>query len=327
MIKIFFVYFLIFFKSSISSGQVFDGNTTKYENGNSLIITDSILLKDKNNNTIEIWDNLADEVFIKSKRYFIISKTRGEKKVGLFDAKKGLIVIPISYDFLRPMESGNGVVLSKVGKKLGLINVELLVSIPAVYEMLFYYRNGNYLLKKENKAFEIDSKLKILDSISGFKDFQYINYKMNKRYSVVYTLSGTYIFDNENILIVQDKKWTKIHNEFSGDNLIISTKVGYGLYNIKTKNIIEPYVNRYFETKPFYNEQILFAEQKKWKLFDSTGKKLMEVMADSIVPAIDGEWSGFFYKEKSLWGFIDVNGRISLPTPRAGRHRTFRWRD
>lgn len=311
MKKIFFICFILFLKTTISIGQNITSKTINYENGNSLIVSDFLELKDKNNNTICTWDKLETTIRIKNKDYITISKTEsGQQKMGLFDLKNGLLTIPISYDYIRPMESDNGVILTKAGKYFGLINVELLVTIPPIYEMFFYYKNGNYLLKKGTVAFETDNKLQILDSITGFKDVQYINYKMNKKFSIVYTLSGTYLFDSENTLIEYDKKWTKIYSEFSGDNLIISTKGGYGLFNFKTRKVAEPFVNRFFETKPFYNEQIIFAEKNKWKLFDSSGKKLLEIIADSIVPAIDGEWRGFFFKQKSLWGFVDIYGKI-----------------
>lgn len=310
---IYYFTFLILIASTKLIGQVIPPKITNYENGNSLTEKGgNYELKSKDDKILGIWNVTGATVEIKNKSYSKIFKLEGTiKKVGLFNSQNGILVIPPIYDALTPLTDNNGVIFTKIGQKIGLANSEEVNILKPIYEGFYYYSKGNYLLKREKIGFVINEKLQIVDSILEFTTLQNIYYPKDKTYfKVVYLTSGISLFDSENKLIASNKDWTKIHEEFSGDNLIISTKEGYGLINVKTRKVSEPFVNRTFITKPFYNEQILFADKNKWKLFDSSGKKLLEIVADSIIPAIDGEWSGFFFKQKGLWGFVDVFGKI-----------------
>ena len=305
--------FIIFIAATKLNGQTIPPKIINYANGNSLTEKGgNYELKSKDDKILGIWNIIGSIVEIKNKKYSKIFKIEGTiKKEGLFNSQNGILIIQPIYDALTPLTDNNGVIFIKIGQKIGLANSEEQSILNPIYEGFYNYSNGKYLLKKEKIGFVINEKLQIIDSILEFKTLQKIYYPKDKKYfEAVYLTEGISIFDSENKLIEFNKDWTKIHEEFSGDNLIISTKDGYGLFNVKTRKVCEPYLNRTFVTKPFYNEQILFAEKNKWKLFDSSGKKLLEIVADSIIPTIDGEWSGFFFKQKGLWGFVDVYGKI-----------------
>ena len=304
---------LILIATTKLNGQTIPPKIIYYENGNSLTENNgNYELKSKDAKILGTWNVTGAIVEIKNKTYNKIFKIEGKiRKEGLFNSQNGILVIPPIYDALTPLAANNAVIFTKIGQKIGLTNLEGVNILKPIYEGFYYYSKDKYLLKKENIGFVINEQLQIVDSIIEFKTLQNIYYPKDKKYiDVVYLTSGVSLFDSENRLIEFNKDWTTVHEEFSGDNLIISTKNGYGLFNLNTRRVYEPYVNRTFITKPFYNEQILFAEKNKWKLFDSSGKKLLEIIADSIIPALDGEWSGFFFKQEGLWGFVDVHGKI-----------------
>jgi hypothetical protein len=228
----------------------------------------------------------------------------------LFNPDSGLIVVAPIYDGITPSRDDNGVIFTRIGKKFGLAHIQGYPLIQAIYENVYYYPNRNYLFTKNKVAYQINEKLKVVDSILGFRNVKDIYYQKRKEYYfAVITNDGLSFIDKEGKLLTYNKGWTDVSEETSGDNMIIATKNGFGLYNLVSKKIIEPCKYRIFQRKAFFNEQILFAEKNQWKLFDSSGKLLLAMKADSVIPALD-EWSGFFFQRKGKWGVMDIKGKI-----------------
>lgn len=303
------VLFTVLFNPYILLGQDNPIIVAKYQNGNSLVKKNGLFeLKSKNDETIESWNYLGKDIYINDRPYKRVIKEQGKtKKQGIFDSESGVIIAAALYDDLRgltrPYEK---IILLQNENKYGLLQLEGASSLQPIYNWFTYHPNGNLLLAKDSASFLFNKNLQIVDSTIGFKRSRNLYFR-KETFLVAYLLYGMALIDKQNKLIY-DKDWTNIE-DFAGENLIVSTKNGYGLYNIVSRKITEPYKYRTYKCKGYFNEQILFAEKNQWKLFDSSGKQLLTMQADSIVPALD-EWSGFFFQKNKKWGFIDLEGKV-----------------
>jgi hypothetical protein len=301
--------FIITLKPVILNGQNIPAKIKNYVNGNILIEQNGKYeLKSKEDKSIGSWDFIGPDIYIKNQPYKRVLKMEGIiKKQGIFNSENGELIVPVIYDNFRALDGlYAGIIFTQIEKKFGLIQFEKKSFIPTIYESINYHPNGNLLLVKDRVAFMINEKLQIVDSIVGFKNSRNLSFR-RETYLIAYLTNSVVLIDKKNKIIFE-KGWTKIE-DFSGDNLIVSTKNGYGLYNMTSRKVVEPYKYRTYKCKGYFNEQILFAENKQWKLFDSSGKQLLTIKADSVIPALD-EWSGFFFQKEGKWGFIDLGGKV-----------------
>jgi WG containing repeat len=312
------VFFLLsFFMPFHLKAQAIADTIKKYPNGNILLQRNGLFeLKSKSDSLICNWNAIETNFNnIKNEIYKKIRKTEnGSTKRGIFNSENGTLIIPLIYDNFIPLDGKfQGVIITSLGKKFGLFQLMDLTIVPTIYKNYFFPPNGTILLAKDTVAYMFNSKLVPIDSIVGFKNFQNLYRYGNdkKNVSAIYFTHGISLIDSDNKLITFEKDWTKIEIASSGDNFIVSTKDGFGLYNINSKKNIEPCKYKSFKCKGYFNEQILFSENSQWKLFDSSGKRLLTIKTDSIIPALD-EWSGFFFQRKGKWGFIDLNGKVLI---------------
>ena len=310
----FFSIFIICLNSIKLNGQIINVNYIEYANGNTLSLKNEIYeLKSKDNKIIEVWNREYNMTMNEIHYNIIFKNDNGKKKVGLFNPNSGKVIIPAIYDMVKE-SNDNKFVITQIGQKFGFVNLENVKTLEPIYDFLYSFTDGKYIINKNNTGYIINEKLEIMDSVISFKTLEIIHKQNEFIYAIVNLTSGITLIDSENKTIDFNKDWIKINGDFFGSNLIISTKEGWGIYNYKTKKVLEPLNNITFTTKTFYDEQALFEGNRKWKLFDSSGKKLLIIVADSVIPAIDSEWRGFFYKENALWGLKGINGNV-VQTP------------
>jgi WG containing repeat len=233
-------------------------------------------------------------------------------KYGLFNFSTGTIVIPAMYDNIRALEEhGAGIVTTQSGKKYGAFSITENKTIDTVYRAILTL-NGykDFLFFTDTVTYFFNSKLQVTDSIAGMKDLKMLSIKhRDTNYRIAILTRGESLITNDNKL-VHANRWKRIA-DFTGNFLVAATDKGFGLFNMTSQKFIEPCQFRSYRFRAFYNQQVLLGRPGLWKLFDSSGRQLMRIAADSVVPALN-EWGGFYFKKNGLWGVASVKGKILM---------------
>lgn len=233
-------------------------------------------------------------------------------KHGLFSLSTGIIAIPAIYDNIKVLEGdGEGIITTQSGKKYGAVFLPENKTIDTFYRGILSLSNyKDFLFFKDTVTYIFNSKLQVTDSITGMRDLRMFSVThRGTNYNIAVLTDGEALMTGA-YKLVYAKKWKGIA-DFTGDFLVAANEKGFGLFNMTRQKYTEPCQFRTYKFRAFYNQQVLLGRPGLWKLFDSSGRQLMRIAADSVVPALN-EWGGFYFKKNGLWGVASVKGKILM---------------
>jgi Gram-negative bacterial TonB protein C-terminal len=288
----------------------------KFPNGN-LILRNKpgFRLQNADGTVLCSWEGIKDKVRTGKKEIQIIGREQGGKsKYGIIDLKEGELILPQLYDGIYNIRSAYAaLVVLKQGNLKGFFSVDTKAFVPLQFVNYTLAIGGNFIGFKDSTAYLYNQQLQFTDSIPGMYGHRgYTAYPRDDNpniYLIAQLKDGEGLLDNQNHFI-HKRGWLQII-QLKGAHLLVKTKEGIGVYNVRTNKLEEPY--QYDACLADEGSALYFLQQKQhWKIMDSSGNKLAHFEAAVVIAS--RSWEAFFFKQKERWGLMNRNGKI-IQTP------------
>ncbi|MGG9963093.1 energy transducer TonB [Ferruginibacter sp. SUN106] len=306
----------IIFCSSVTTVNAQGDTLQKFPNGN-------LLLKNKPGFRLQTaagtvlcsWDGVYNSIYGSKNVLQIVKQRQGSKdKFGIVDLKEGVVILPVLYDGIgkNNRNINSHIMVVRQDKLIGLFSVANNAATPLQFTNVADAPAGNLVLFKDSSAYLYDKLLQFKDSIKGMywhKGFtSYTGSEYLNTYLIARLKNGEGLLDERNHLIFK-KGWLEII-QLKGAYLLVKTKDGIGVYNIKTGKQEEPYT---YDACIADGGALFFLQKKQqWKMMDTLGNKLARFEASSFIHSTS--WEAFFFKQGERWGMMNRNGKI-IQTP------------
>lgn len=280
----------------------------KYSNGSYLFkIPSGFELRDYKHQAISQWNEMAESFYLKSEKIQRVRKIEGEKKTeGLFNASKGILLLDLNYEIVSRFNLPEEYALVKKGSAYAIVSLITLKSTSFSYSSACSHLNTEWLMAfTENKTHIYNKQLQLIDSIPDVTGQNGLLSNNAEVFMIARTTQGVGILDKHNKLLIE-KGWTRIRT-MEGNRIAVSTKDGFGIYDIKKHTLIAPYQYDDYQAE-YAGLHFLLLKRKQYKLIDSIGNTIFEISADGISPGY--RWEAFFFAKDGLWGLINKRGEV-----------------
>ena len=241
-----------------------------------------------------------------------VYKNSGKYKYGFI--KNGKQILPVIFDwksYTYDKKKKENKIILQLTNKYGLYNLDSgNWDIPLIYESLIKLKDNTYLVKN-NTYFIVDSENKILLNFGW--ETAGITKINNKQFLIVShgKNQGVYDLDNDRYTIPL-KRWSieRYHNydKFKVGN--VNNK--YNLTNTDGELLLKDWYKKFdpINRKPNF---IIVEKDKMMGVIDYNGNLIIPIIYRFIGSSILKDGSLLAQNNKGKYGFININGKISLP--------------
>ncbi|GLB47883.1 WG repeat-containing protein [Neptunitalea lumnitzerae] len=250
--------------------------------------------------------------YINTKLEYPIAIQNG--KVGLLNLQ-GEVLIPFKYNGITK-HNNNDYFTYKDNNLLGIYFRKTNTYIPAKYQKIQQKGQDNFIVSENGKYGVLDYKTGAELIPSKYKRITIYGSKSNPIYEV--KINHKYGFIDANGKMILEPEYDAISKIYGARGIPSSTYITkkdslHGLFDIYKGKLMPV---KYLYIGSFANKYLMActpAPNRKYGLFNYDGTTVLDTEYDNIYEKRDSHYKNYKFKKDGLYGFIDTNGKVTIP--------------